>query len=55
MSDVSIKRLNMLVNCAMHGIEPKGPLTSAEAESFAKIKAQVEAHPGVAYCGVFEG
>lgn len=51
---VSIPTLNMLVNCAMTGCDP-GPLTPEEAEAFAEIKAQVEANPDVAYCGVFEG
>jgi len=51
----SIKKLNQLINCAMHGIEPKCLLTPDEAEVFAKMKAEVAANPGVAYCGVFEG
>ncbi len=54
MMTVPIRRLNMLVNCAMTKSDP-GPLTPEEAESFARIKAEVAANPGVAYCGVFEG
>ncbi len=54
MATVPIRRLNMLVNCAVTGSDP-GPLTPDEAEDFAAIKAQVDANADVAYCGVFEG
>lgn len=54
MANVSISRLNQLVNCAMMGADP-GPLTPDEAEAFERIRAQVEANPDVAYRGVFEG
>ncbi len=50
----TLKKMNQLVNCALFDIDP-GPLTPDEAESFAKIKAEVDANPDVAYCGVFEG
>lgn len=49
----SIKKLNQLVNCAVTGTDP-GPLTPDEAESFARSKAEVDANPGVAFCGVFD-
>jgi len=42
------------VNCAVTGADP-GPLTPDEAAAFDSIRAQVEANPGVAFCGVDEG